>query len=175
MSKEFEIEPDIPTGWRDPCSLVKRQTLRRRYMSDVIKKDRVPLGSIRDVFKDSEDTILSFLFRTELDQTRGNLGKSAFVRKPPEGVRIIPTSHDTVKVSFEPVDGAKVYKVQIKGSGERDELFEIAWKIKLSTQIHWNNVQRSTIKSLAKDPCQKINAVADSVKYEVWHEDEKRR
>ena len=173
------VDFDSPSGWRDPHNLVKRGELKRRYMSDLRghhpegADGRAPLGSLRQVFKNDEDVVLTFLFRTELEQSRGNLGKALFRRKPPQAVRIVPTAHDVVNVTFEAVDGAKEYAVEIKPSGERDELFEIAWQMKTKKNITWGTVQRGTVKSLVKDPCQKINAIVIDVKAPVWETEDK--
>jgi len=166
---------DSPSGWRDPQNLVKRGKVKRRYMGDVVGSGnaRAPLGSIRDVFRNEEDRLLTFLFRTELQQTRGNIGQELFRRQPPQNVRIVPVQHDVVTVVFDPVDGAKEYLVQLKASGERDELFEIAWHLKTKKYVSWNMVERGTKKSLRKDPCQKINAIALHVKRPVWNEMDK--
>lgn len=166
---------DSPSGWRDPKNLIARGALKRRYMGDFAggADARAPVGSLRSVFKGKEDVVLNFLFKTEMEQTRGNIGKALFRRKPPQDIRIVPVEHDVVNVTFDPVDGAKSYLVEIKPSGERDELFQIAWYLKTKKYVSWGMVERGTKKSLLKDPCQKINAIALDVKRPVWQEEQK--
>lgn len=164
---------DAPTGWRDPAALIRRQRVGHRYMGDVVRAERAPQGSIRDVFREQEDVILTFLFRTEREKARGNIGKAVFRRKPPDNVRIVPVSHEELKVTFDPVDGAKDYAVQIKASGECNELFEISWQLKTKKRIRWEMVERNTRQPMAKDPCIKINAVPVGVKRHAWFEDDK--